>query len=559
MVVGVKYVGQLVENWAHLSLQRLALFRTHIEEVHLSRDGELFSKQFFETKYVPLLKAQRQQIENEYLNSYRSLDGHKLLSKRQISVHLIEDDYTFNAFISPRPNSISTDISISSGAFFCLDVMAAMVVAIEFGFFPSPASKPDLMGFGREIMDTTSAMAGLSALVELYKLTQFHDTASEHRWAVAASYSLYWLLSHEVGHYACGHIGYLQYRDTLEYDAPVAGYFSESLNHARFIEDVELNDAMILWCAEFMADSYATIRLLLEVTHDDRASGEFKAYPTQLRAFGLASTATRVLSYCFVPAMVMHGERISGTSSAFNKYGTHPSTLSRLFNISATVDYFMRPVGNTANDLRENPAREYVTPTKDREACWSMLFQSYWKSHKSVLHFLEMCYYADSSDGSNIEPTDSSTMQLTTLWMSNVFIARQGITELNLNNVGSSQIKNAFARWANSLRLLSTNVNLRFSHYIPKNWIGPSGLTQGLRINPEHAEALDVRTEKQAKSLLDAQNKLGHFVSDPAYKILDDWMSNIYHCAENMTSDERRPYVDQEINLATLVGARIRP
>ena len=72
------------------------------------------------------------------------------------------------------------------------------------------------------------------------------------------------------------------------------------------------------------------------------------------------------------------------------------------------------------------------------------------------------------------------------------------------------------------MQFLTTDANVYFSRYLAKPWLTGSGR----RPQMEH-----LRADVQSRRILDAFSQLEGLTHDPAYKVLDDWMSNIYSAA----------------------------
>lgn len=551
-------------EWSDLAMDRASLF--WLELMQKAQDGSpAFGKDFFEGEYATLLKSQIDSIDKSYFRTFRSFDGYDLTGRRRIRIEFVES-FDVNAWIDPPSDNSFTTISVTLGYFICLDFLSSLIVLHDFGDFAPNLPPVEIDQFCASMLTNVASSSGMIAAKEFCKVVRSGDTEVMEAWATCTNYALYWLLSHELAHYACGHLGYMvhQRRDSGYY--PVAQLFDARLNHEKYINDTELNDAIVMWCAELMADSYATIQLMMHLTADIRQTRDYEKFSDNDRANDLRKTCVLAHRFCFVPSLIVHSERMLGSRTGRNKYGTHPKPLTRLFNIASTIDFFMRPIANTGFDMRANPAFDYVhidkgpPPGSHRfHQCSANIHVGHWYFTSWAYSVFEISRVRAAAGNTKVEPfSPQQAYEHTRVWMQNVFIARLGIAQIDCSDFEDAEYNEAIVLWARIMRLLCTNVNGRFSWHAPRNWTAEIGLNQGLKMHPEHKIALGIKTSEQEQKLLDAQNKSGNYVNDPTYKILDDWMSNIQFCSTSQTEEELKFFVDQETQLAKMFDTQIR-
>lgn len=553
------------DDWMYLAVERAAMCHQHFNECQKG-GNPIFGCDFLRGKYADTIKTQMIEFEKSYLQTFSSLDGYQLIGKRRIKLEF-SDSLEVNAWVSPPSTNSFTTITITLGMILCLDVLSAWAVFYQFGDYSPDIKIPNVDEEFAGILYGVAAGIGVSSIKESYRLIQSQNSEAIEAWAKNTSLSLYWVLSHELGHYACGHVGYDVY--TRSQNDPTFPKIQELVDQEmakdKRLAHIEIDKGLISWCAELQADSYATIQLLMHLTSSKRESGLYHAYNDIDRANDLGAVCRRAHLYSFVPSLVVHSGRLFGRESRELSSSTHPKALTRQFNIAATIDFFMRPISNAALDVRASLAFEYVNidkgppPGRNRFfQCLMKVYEAHWKTSSWTHGVFEIAKFrAVKSVTSPPEAKFRMAMKHTKSWMQNVFIARQGITRWDCDDFESNEYNSAIDDWSLIFRVLCTNVNGRFSWFMPKNWTSKPGENQGMRMHPEYRTALGISNMTQEIEMLELRNRSGKYVNDPTYKILDDWMSNVQHCAQQMTDEELAPYVAQELSIAGSVDSDI--
>lgn len=111
-------------------------------------------------------------------------------------------------------------------------------------------------------------------------------------------------------------------------------------------------------------------------------------------------------------------------------------------------------------------------------------------------------------------------------WCGSLIGSRTGVAL----TVEESPITDHLLQWMYAMKLLCTEINFGFSQYLARNWM--TGETRSEIpddiIRDDIQELLGPNAKKTIETLMSMS-----LTNDPAYKILDDWMSNIYSAWES--------------------------
>lgn len=546
-------MSNFTSSAAKLARSRLNLLRSAAHEGRWDSSESLH--EFLLEEYLPLLEGSKAIIQSAYVQSLKSLNGHELASRHHVRI-IISRENPISLSIKSSIDSPIVYVEIGYQYAFLLDISCSISVAY-FGFMGVECHDvPHAPDGIKDFIIKNADRNGLKALNCFYRVIFSNSVLVDAQWSTTNANSLFWAISHEIGHYACGHVGYAKHRSQIKSDAPVAQDFSPEYATNEHVRNVALNDQIIRWCAEFMADAYATLQMMQELTTNQFSPELLKAMPDHVRAQQIEQTVSATLQAAFAATLLIHEEDFFATEKGFDSY--YPSHRARLFGIGATAQFFIRPLPNASNDLRDNPAREYSLFASDLAESPSRATPCYLKAYGAHLDWhiwagaLEKGSDPNSIHGDPAphEPTDPNVEAVT--WLTNVLCAASGITSIPIPGLDiSSSDASGAQNWGRCIRLLARNANLRFSRHLPRKWVSPAGQLEGALMHPEFKKQ---QGESDPKDLMESQNLLGGFVSDPTYKILDDWLSRVYAESSAAAALEQVQYCIDQFEVASAIS-----
>ena len=315
-------------------------------------------------------------------------------------------------------------------------------------------------------------------------------------WIKGTTLALLWVLSHEVGHFLCGHVGY--YRE--ECGLGVSERYDETM-----VQKGGTNLGGVLrQSSELMADIYATIRISLILCEETKA----KHWPETL-----TETLAAIMTAGVMPVVTFllgreRKERVP--EDILND--AYPSEWCRIFNVFATTAFIADPMLNTEFfDFRKNPLQE-AWRQLFRMPNWRFLFVEILDGFDSLCHMLAEMKVFPRMVAPDIEARERFAGSLEG--------ARYGVTAFSPK--ASTPDEMYLLQWMYVMKDLCTNLNLRFAAYLSDAWkTGERGRqwdNESIREDLKQMFGLDDLTTAPWAT---------HLTSDPAYKIMDDWMSNI--------------------------------
>jgi hypothetical protein len=190
---------------------------------------------------------------------------------------------------------------------------------------------------------------------------------------------------------------------------------------------------------------------------------------------------------------------------------SYPSDWCRVFGVFASVVFIVLPLPNTALDPRKNPIEQFWQDHLLSRADWKMFLihmLDLFEGMGSYLNTMNLISFPQSEWNYVIEHLCGSLIG-----------SRTGVVVSEENPIHADLLQ-----WMYAMKLLCTRINAEFSWYLARSWLTGKGehtITED-EIRGDLKELFGKNLKKIVKTL-DSMK----FTNDPAYKILDDWMSNI--------------------------------
>jgi hypothetical protein len=251
---------------------RLLLLSEHFRETHASRT-DFLPESFLSDEYGKSLQLFVLQIQEFFNEHYTTRSGRNLIKDKSVEI-LLEEDYEFaNAVVIPQADG-GVEVVLTSGLFLAIDIVTSIMIShsvMDENTFRCTHLSKTLSGvLGGIFSSNFTKFLGnnfgsfLRGIAEA-RLCHFLSSPDEHdsKWfARQCTLSLLWVLTHELGHFLCGHAEYFKKKKQklgmAERDDPRTD--SKSCRHEEK-QEIEKRRS-----AELMADMYATFRLFIFIS-----------------------------------------------------------------------------------------------------------------------------------------------------------------------------------------------------------------------------------------------------------------------------------------------------
>lgn len=477
-----------------------------------SEPDSFLTTNFIRTKYKENVLVWLALIRRMFTQNYVDFAGRPLIDDADVVVYLDEDITTPNAWIVQTKTG-GVEITTTLGLLLTLDLLCAARWGHVSELFPDQPLPGK--SFDSVCSETLAAMLrenlrnGLSNVAKIRLAEFFSNPTAEQRqdWARITTLTMIWVLSHEVGHFLCGHVGYNEAKtglvglsERVSANAPGPG--------EAVLRDVSLAEVQTIWARELMADAYATIRLSLIVSEDVKAGSW---------AGSLWDVVSSISTASVLPGLAfLLGQQANEKQSASIFRSRYPTEWCRIFGALASVVFVVLPLPNTAVDPRKNPLEQFWQTHLLSKTDWQ------WFVIRVLEIFETIKSYLNAMD---LVPFPRAESENVTEHMCGSLVgARTGLVVLE-----ESPMRVHLLQWMYAMKLLCTEINFNFSHYLARHWLtgkAPREINED-EIRDDLKEVFGPNMKEMVQNLMSA-----NLTNDPAYKILDDWMSNIYSAWE---------------------------
>lgn len=496
-----------------------------------SRD--FFGETFIHALYKKGLLDWLNSIRSIFRNNYVDFAQRPLINEGDLKVYLDDDIATANAWVLPsKPSGL--EITTTLGLLIILDMLcAARWVHIAEVIPDQPLPQPAFESVCSKTLTATlqnHLRNGLSEVARIRLADFFSNPTEEKRqdWAKLTTLTTLWVLSHEVGHYLCGHLGHNEHKSGViglseRMSANSPGRNQEGSTNATHYEVVTI------WARELMADAYATIRLSLMVC-DEVKRKQWQG--------SISDVLDSITTASILPGLTfLLGRRIGDEKDSKLLEAPYPSEWCRIFGVFASMIFIVVPLPNTAFDPRKNPIEEFWQDHLLSRVDWQMFLVRMLETFETLRGYL---------NAMNLMPIrETGWENVSPHWCGSLIGSRTGVVVV----LEKSPISAHLLQWMYAMKMLCTRINFDFSNYLARDWMTGKAemeITDDL-IREDVRELLGPKMKDTIKKLMSM-----NLTNDPAYKILDDWMSNIYSAWQSGEQD-----ILQRQEECALLGHRI--
>lgn len=511
---------QLTDVFELASGRYKALVENYVASAHT--EGSFLNEEFVKTTYRNHVLKILDQIRCLFIENYTDFSGHSLITDGELALSLDDDVVTANAYVVPRDQD-GVEITLTLGMVILIDLLSTARWMHVTEVFPGKAlPTPDFdaaCSNNLAVILKSNLSQGVTERCKVRWAGFFTgaDKSMQAEWERTTSLSLLWVLSHEVGHFLCGHVGYYKQRHGVLglSEKSVRTELEAMLGTKDSVPLTDLSSSITKWACELMADTYATIRVAWIVCQEVK---EKKLDLSISELLGLISTSSTLPGIAFLLERKLSGE---AQIDFFKEF--YPSEWCRIFNAFATLVFIVLPLENAYIDVRKNPLESFW---QERLLTgWQMFLVGMLDTFEGLKHFLWVFNLTPFA----LEENDQISENICGSMLS----ARNGLVILQTASLETpTAVTPYLAQWAVTMKALCTETNLYFAAHLKKSWLTRGG---------EEVSAEMVRED--VKEYADVLLKIGGLANDPAYKILDDWMSQIqatWHSEESWIKERLR-------------------
>jgi hypothetical protein len=469
-------------------------FEYSFERYQLLSNNEIDKKESIE-RYVQLSKKTISVVRKIFIEKYTDFNGIPLINESELVVSLNNDITAVDAYVEKNNNVVQ--VVISAGLILKVDSVSHTYLT-NYNINTDDSHSDFLKNFSTQIKDT--CYENINIAFSSHK----NNFKNEINWSYLTSFSVLWILSHEIGHVLSGHLGYYY---SSQGSLGISETNSKISLHSYNPYATSIDDRKIKWASELMADSYSVIRLYL-ISISELSNKQWYIDPEELINIITISSA--------IPALIFLIDFQLSDENPSSKDRYYPSEECRFFNILASTYICVFPEYNALVDMRRPPTMDYFSD--------NLIKGEYGESVVNVLKIL--LQIAD-----NISVTAKlygANMNLfLPLVAGGVLGAKKGLTAVYERD-GKSYTDKYQTQWYETQTMLAQEYNMYFSHHLNDAWV----TCAGKKYQPN-----DLRNDYSEHPVTKIM-EVGSFANDPAYKAFDDWLSNIYS-NRNISIDEK--------------------
>lgn len=514
------------------------------KKYHLLRDElqketyDRFSQKWLLDEYYKLNTELFQISKDEIINTVRDYDGLKFLTHEKI-IFLINPNLSgLDASIKELTEN-SVQISVSPDLFLYIDLSSPYSYFLydNVGDMDSRIELQDENALWFESCTFLKTIHNqhdiLSFSENSQKLTySFFSSSSEdmyRKWSMVSYYSFIWILYHELGHFLCGHTGFFKAGIEKEYK------FEELYG----VKKGYLFDISTKWTSELMADCYADFR--------------FSYHLLITNKHFLPPSADNFLSLLtLIPISVFNLYSLFISKDDASKLTEYPSVEARVFNHFCSIYFVWFPCYHQYWDARINKI--------------GIGFKTKYPIEKADLlsYFIHLVFVNNYIGDGRLRITpfwfplnDVLDIQIFSGTILGMHLA---LIHEHLEYSENFILKQTLKFYQFFMIDLCTKINMYFGANLKKNWFPEvnyeiidkdidNNWLEGL------ARAMPDMKKQDLKEMIIKRMSLMPLINDPAYKVLDDWMSAICFSVETLYKQDdnsefmtelRKGYLDHE-------------
>ncbi len=469
-----------------------------------TKDDDFLSEAFIRNKYIKSIKNSLILYGSLLTHKYVGFNGKSIIDLNKVTIVLDEKNLTPHAEvigINRKKNQLFIEISI--GFFIILDIFLGADVPCLNEFFPDEKIKhPDFYSLSstyfKNIIDKNFPN-GISDLVK--KRISNHIFNSEEYVQSLINYrsvmTILWVVTHEYGHHVCGHETYYKSRITNNMLQSL-GIGENELED--FLSPKKRNYGHYLrrWGAELMVDSYATFRLIW-FGSQEIANGNWKLTSTEFKNL-ICAASTLPSIYALI-----REKNVDTKTAKEILFANYPPNITRVFNIVASINYSLFFFHNKAHAEAKNSI--------EAEFYSNRITLGY-----QLLEFFESTINSINDFGVIFKFQKSNSYKAH--FLGSLQASREGLVTSLMYGLGSYislDFSTNLGLWMQTMKQLSVNYNSDFALFLNKRLFDSS-----------------IKDD----SLHDG-------INDPAYYVINNWMSNIYSCHIYSSEDEVTKKMDE--------------
>ncbi|MDO5970877.1 hypothetical protein Q4Q35_13775 [Flavivirga aquimarina] len=492
--------------------KRYNLFKTHLQT------DSFFSENWLKKDYYDSTTEYVEFIRQRILDTTRDFNNNRIFTRYNIDIKVDKDLFGIDAHIQLLGSrqlliTLSIDLLLWIELNTIKNVRRSEITksGVPYNYEPlkGKSTKSKLSDFFLNTIKEYDILLpdenGFLAIEAFFRFDVNYDF-----WGLVSFYSICFLINHELAHFLCGHTGFYLKQGGKEESEK----FIERLGFVQ--PNYEAVKRPLKWSSELMADTYAIFRLAHQIMID--VDEDFYVVPEEnMKDLDLTLEkliAAPITGMCTLNQLNYEDENLFKS--------VYPPIQVRTLNLYLSIYFIWNPRFHQWYDARRNLISEWYKKRfpinkyfiYDRILYRNFIFKS-WSGNTNKLYL----------------PVETKIDQITFIgtmdgWRSGYTVTKDVLRKSNLTDL--------IYEYCKCQSTLCLSMNFMFSKHLKKEWFPEIDYEKNSHLIDEDWMILfgatmsefDIPIETLRNKIF-RMMKAAPLINDPAYKIMDDWMSNI--------------------------------